>query len=78
MIQRRIEPQSGAAFALRCGQPLRIIDPLDGEVADLMTFGDSDRRRLRAQMDLVVGPTAWSAEISNNYRFTPIDDDIHD
>jgi uncharacterized protein YcgI (DUF1989 family) len=33
---------------------------------------------LRAEMDLVVGLTACSAEMSNNYRFKPIDYEIHD
>jgi len=194
MIQRRIEPQSGAAFALRCGQLLRVVDPLGEQVADLVTFGDPDREEwlssgrsidyndtirftaghslysnrsrvmlsierdtvghhdflytpcsqdtfaliykrsdphpscfgnlcsglapygiapdripttfnifmnveltaegrarvlpprsragdfidLRARMDLVVGLTACSAELSNNYRFKPIDYEIHD
>ena len=32
---------------------------------------------LRAEMDLVVGLTACSAEMSNNYRFKPIDYEIH-
>jgi uncharacterized protein YcgI (DUF1989 family) len=31
---------------------------------------------LRAEMDLVVGLTACSAEMSNNYRFKPIDYEI--
>jgi uncharacterized protein YcgI (DUF1989 family) len=31
---------------------------------------------LRAEMDLIVGLTACSAEISNNYRFKPIDYEI--
>jgi uncharacterized protein YcgI (DUF1989 family) len=31
---------------------------------------------LRAEMDLIVGLTACSAEMSNNYRFKPIDYDI--
>jgi uncharacterized protein YcgI (DUF1989 family) len=31
----------------------------------------------RAEMDLVVGLTACSAEMSNNYRFKPIDYEIH-
>ena len=32
----------------------------------------------RAEMDLVVGLTACSAEMSNNYRFKPIDYEIHE
>ena len=35
-----------------------------------------DRLELRAEMDLVVGLTACSAELSNNYRFKPIDYEI--
>ena len=31
-----------------------------------------DKVRLRAEMDLLVGLTACSAELSNNYRFKPI------
>lgn len=33
---------------------------------------------LRAEMDLIVGITACSAEMSNNYRFKPIDVDVLD
>ena len=33
---------------------------------------------LRAEMNLVVGLTACSAELSNNYRFKPIDYEIRD
>lgn len=33
---------------------------------------------LRAEMDLIVGLTACSAEMSNNYRFKPIGYEIHD
>lgn len=35
-----------------------------------------DYIRLRAEMDLIVGVTACSAEKSNNYRFKPIDVEI--
>jgi uncharacterized protein YcgI (DUF1989 family) len=31
-----------------------------------------DSITLRAQMDLIVGLTACSAEVSNNYKFKPI------
>jgi len=37
-----------------------------------------DYIELRAEADLVVGLTACSAEMSNNYRFKPIDFEIHD
>lgn len=33
---------------------------------------------LRAEMDLIVGVTACSAEMSNNYSFKPIDVEIYD
>ena len=33
---------------------------------------------LRAEMDLIVGVTACSAEKSNNYSFKPIDVVLHD
>ncbi|MBC7945132.1 MAG: urea carboxylase-associated family protein [Burkholderiales bacterium] len=32
---------------------------------------------LRAEMDLIVGVTACSAEMSNNYRFKPIDVEVY-
>jgi len=32
---------------------------------------------LRAEMDLIVGVTACSAEMSNNYRFKPIDIEVY-
>ncbi len=31
---------------------------------------------LRAEMDLIVGLTACSAEMSNNYKFKPIDYEV--
>jgi len=37
-----------------------------------------DRLVLRAEMDLIVGVTACSAELSNNGRFKPIDVLLHD
>ena len=36
----------------------------------------ADSIELRAAVDLVVGLTACSAELSNNYRFKPIDYEI--
>lgn len=36
-----------------------------------------DYIELRAEMDLIVGVTACSAELSNNYRFKPIDIEVH-
>ena len=35
-----------------------------------------DAIELRAEMDLIVGLTACSAEMSNNYKFKPIDYEI--
>ena len=46
---------------------LRVLPPLSRA---------GDRLRLRAEMDLVVGLTACSAEMSNNYRFKPIDYEV--
>ncbi len=42
--RRRLPPQSGAAFELRRGQCLRVIDPLGEQVADLIAFARADRR----------------------------------
>ena len=36
-----------------------------------------DSIELRAEMDLIVGLTACSAEMSNNYRFKPICYELH-
>lgn len=46
---------------------LRVLPPLSRA---------GDRLRVRAEMDLVVGLTACSAEMSNNYRFKPIDYEV--
>ena len=52
------------------------IDP-DGRVAVRPTRSTAgDLLELRAEMDLIVGLTACSAELSNNYRFKPIDYEI--
>lgn len=45
------------------------IDPPASQAGDFIDF--------RAEMDLIVGVTACSAEMSNNYRFKPIDVEIH-
>ena len=74
MNRRRIEPQSGTAFALSAGQTLRVIDPLGEQVADLVAFTAADRTewlssggaRLQ-QHDL---PTAGHVLYSN--RSTPM------
>jgi len=39
-----IPPRSGKSFALRCGQVLTVIDPLGGQVADLVAFAADDVR----------------------------------
>ena len=44
------------------------IHPPRSKAGDSVTF--------RAEMDLIVGLTACSAELSNNYRFKPIDFEI--
>jgi uncharacterized protein len=44
------------------------IAPPRSRPGDAVTF--------RAEMDLIVGLTACSAEMSNNYRFKPIDFEI--
>jgi len=45
------------------------INPPKSKAGDLVA--------LRAEMDLVVGLTACSAELSNNYRFKPIEYEIY-
>ena len=45
------------------------IDPPSSRAGDFI--------ELRAEMDLIVGLTACSAEMSNNYRFKPIDIEIY-
>lgn len=46
------------------------IDPPPSKAGDYTVF--------RAEMDLIVGVTACSAEMSNNYSFKPIDVEIYD
>lgn len=41
--RRRLPPQTGAAFAVRRGQFLKIIDPTGEQVCDLMSFALDDR-----------------------------------
>ena len=40
--RNRIEPRSGVAFTLRGGQSLTVIDPMGGQVADLLAFNADD------------------------------------
>jgi uncharacterized protein len=42
MTRRRIDPQSGVGFDLRCGQTLRVIDPTGEQVSDLIAFARDD------------------------------------
>ena len=46
------------------------IDPPPSKAGDYIVF--------RAEMDLILGITACSAEMSNNYSFKPIDVEIYD
>ncbi len=46
------------------------IDPPQSKAGDYIVF--------RAEMDLIIGVTACSAEMSNNYSFKPIDVEIYD
>ncbi len=46
------------------------IDPPPSKAGDFIVF--------RAEMDLIIGVTACSAEMSNNYSFKPIDVEIYD
>lgn len=38
-----LEPQTGTALEIRCGQLLKIIDPAGEQVSDLISFGATDR-----------------------------------
>lgn len=40
----QIEKQSGAAFKLKKGQKLKVIDPLGGQVSDMVLFNAEDTR----------------------------------
>lgn len=42
----RIPPRSGAAFRLRAGQTLTVIDPMGGQVADLLAVAEGDVREM--------------------------------
>jgi uncharacterized protein YcgI (DUF1989 family) len=42
--QRRLQPQTGAAFELKRGQILRVIDPEGEQVSDLVAFSKADVR----------------------------------
>ncbi len=42
----RIEPRSGTAFRLNAGDVLRVIDPLGGQVSDMLAFMAGDTREV--------------------------------
>lgn len=44
--QQQIPPRSGAAFKLKAGQELTVIDPLGGQVADLLAISAADIREM--------------------------------
>ena len=44
IFRRRIEPQRGAAFELKAGQFLKVIDPCGEQVSDLVCFDKEDKR----------------------------------
>jgi uncharacterized protein len=46
MSVREIPPRSGAAFELGSGQVLTVIDPLGGQVADLLAISLADTREM--------------------------------
>lgn len=45
-MSHRIPPQSGAAFTLKAGQTLSVIDPTGEQVADLLAFNAEDLREV--------------------------------
>jgi uncharacterized protein YcgI (DUF1989 family) len=42
----KIPPRSGTAFEMRAGQMLTVIDPLGGQVADLLAISKADTREM--------------------------------
>lgn len=46
MNHSEIPPRSGAAFILRAGQVLKVIDPHGGQVADLLAYNADDVREV--------------------------------
>ncbi len=53
------------------------VGPMGGLTIGPPTSKAGDFLDLRAEMDLIVGVTACSAEMSNNYSFKPIDVEIY-
>ena len=55
------------------------VDPQSGELTIAPPLSKAgDYVDLHAQMDLIVGVTACSAEMSNNYSFKPIDIEVRE
>ena len=46
MTIREIQPRSGAAFRLKSGQVLKVIDPLGSQVSDLVAYSAADPREV--------------------------------
>ncbi len=46
MTEGRIAPRTGTAFLLQAGQTLQVIDPLGGQVADLLAYNAHDLREV--------------------------------
>ena len=46
----RIPPAGGAAFVVRRGQTLRVIDPLGGQVADLLMFALDEQEQITGEV----------------------------
>ncbi|MDB4892584.1 MAG: hypothetical protein JWL61_4439 [Gemmatimonadetes bacterium] len=43
LVERRhLEPQTGTAFVIQCGQLLRVVDPTGEQVSDLISFSAAD------------------------------------
>lgn len=68
-MTRVIPPRSGAAFTIRSGEILRVIDPEGGQVSDLLAFMAADVREVLSNgrtfdyeetIRLTVGHRLWS------------------
>src|SRR3546814_16709450 len=64
-----LPPRSGAAFTLRCGEILQIIDPKGGQVSDMVAFMADDPREAlsngrtfayESTIRLTAGHSLWS------------------
>ena len=45
-MRKTINPRHGTAFTIKSGQTLAVIDPQGGQVADLLSFSESDVREV--------------------------------